>query len=282
MTNRKDWRLGASSCILRGWENHNDKGFSAYKEAGINCAEFSVTVWTDSFENLDFYDHPEKIYEIAKCAGVEFTSFHAPFSQDISLSHPDEKQRKIAVDTIKRAISSAAKIGIKTMVIHPSGGHYDEYDDRNIIKNQSIECVGEIYRHCESLGVTLAVENMTGKGICGNPGEMIAMLNKYPNLKVCFDTNHCANILPEDYLDELIKAEMQGRIATLHISDYDLCEEKHRIPGDGKISWDKVMAKLEELEYNGVFMYEVSSPKDRDEIYTPQKIAENFKEIMSF
>ena len=180
------------------------------------------------FKKLDFYNHPEKVTDAAKKSGVTISSFHAPFSCEISFSHPDEKQRRIAVETICRAISSAAEAGIKIMVLHPSGGHYEAY----------------------------------------------------PNLKVCFDTNHCTHILPEDYLDELLASGMQGRIAAVHISDYDLCEEKHRLPGDGKINWERVLSKLEELDFDGVFMYEVSKATDREIPYTPQMVADNFRKII--
>lgn len=281
MTDRKNWSVGASTCILQGDNNYTEKGFSLYEKAGIKYAEVSLAVWTGAYEKLDFYEHPEKIYEIAKRSNVEFSSLHTPFSCDISLSHPDEAQRKVAVDTVKRAVSSAAKIGIKIMVLHPSGAHYENYPYREALINQSIGHVGEIYAHCESLGVTLAVENLTGRGVCGRPEEMIRLLNEFPNLKMCFDTNHCTHILPEDYLDTLVKAGMQGRVAAVHISDFDLSEEKHRIPGDGKINWDKVLSKLEELDYSGVFMYEVAAPHDRNEVYTPQIVADNFRELVS-
>ncbi len=279
MTNRNSWKLGASTCILCGCENHTEQGFEAYSRAKIEYAEFTVPIWTGAFEKLDFYNHPEKVFEAAKSCGVTISSLHAPFSCEISFSNPDENQRKTAVETINRAISSAARIGIKTIVLHPSGAHYESYPERSALLSQSMKHVGEVYAHCESLGVTLAVENLTGRGVCGIPSEMIAMLSAYPNLKVCFDTNHCTHILPEDYLDALIKAGMQGRIAAVHISDYDLCEEKHRLPGDGKINWESVLSKLEELDFDGVFMYEVSKGFDREELYTPQMVADNFREI---
>lgn len=279
MTNRNSWKLGASTCILRGWENHTEQGFEAYSMAKIKYAEFTVPVWTGAFEKLDFYNHPEKVVEAAKKCDITISSLHAPFSSEVSFSHPDENKRKTAVETIKRAISSAARARIKIMVMHPSGAHYENYPDREVLFTQCKNHVGEIYAHCESLGVTLAVENLTGRGVCGTPSEMVEMLEVYPNLKVCFDTNHCTHILPEDYLDALIKAGMQGRIAAVHISDYDLCEEKHRLPGDGKINWESVLSKLEELDFDGVFMYEVSKGFDREEIYTPKMLADNFREI---
>ena len=54
MTDRHNWKLGASTCILRGADNHTDEGFASYKDAGIKYAEFTVPVWDGSFEKLDF------------------------------------------------------------------------------------------------------------------------------------------------------------------------------------------------------------------------------------
>lgn len=277
MTDRKNWKLGASTCILRGWENHTEGGFDLYKKADIKCAELSLAVWQGDYENLDFYENPEKLYGIAKNSGVEFTSLHAPFSADISFSHPDSGMRQMAVDKIKKAISSAAKIGIKTIVMHPSGAHYENYPDREVLIRQCVSLVGEVYAHCKGLGVTLAVENLTGKGLCGTPEEMIRLLKEYDELKVCFDTNHCTHILPEDYLDALLKAGMKGRIAAVHISDYFLKKELHLLPGEGKINWEAVLSKLEELDFNGVFMYEVTGSCIKNTLYSPQNVKVNFE-----
>lgn len=281
MTNRHDWQPGASGCILRSWRNHTEEGFDLYRQAGIKYAELSVPVWTNAFEGLDFYDHPEKIYSIAQRSGVEFSSFHVPFSVEVSFSNPDAVARHAAAEIMKKTIRSAAEIGIKTMVIHPSGAHYEKYSDREFLVKQCIEHVGEIYEYCERVNVTLALENLTGRGVCGTPNEMLRFLHTYENLKVCFDTNHCELLYPEDYLDALLQAGMKGRIATLHVSDYNMGKEMHLMPGEGKINWEKVLSKLEQLDYSGVFMYEVTGNCEKKISYTPQMVADNFKEIIS-
>lgn len=282
MTNRHNWSAGASSCILHGWKNHTEEGFALYREGDIKYAELSLAVWTDAYDELDFYEHPEKIYEAAKRSGVCFSSFHAPFSMDVSLSNPDEEARDKACETIIRAIRSAAKIGIKVMVLHPSCGYREHFAGaRDKYIEQIVREVKRINDVCRTLGVVLAVENMTLKGMCHCPEEMILLLNEIPDVMVCFDTNHCMYFHPEEYLDKLIAAGMRGRIANVHISDYDFDTEKHRLPGDGKINWQAVLSKLEELDYNGVFMYEVSSPKDRDVGYTPKMVRENFDKLMA-
>lgn len=281
MTNMKNWQTGASTCILRGWQNHSAQGFQLYRQAGIKYAELSVPVWNNSFEELDFYDHPEKICTVAESCGVELVSLHTPFSVDVSFSNPDPIARHTAAEIIKRAIYSAARIGTEIMVLHPSGSHYEKYDDRGILVKQCMEHVAEIYDYCEREGVTLALENLTGRGVCGTPQEMIGFLNAFPNLRVCFDTNHCSHILPEDYLSELLQAGMRGRIAALHVSDYNLEKEMHLLPGEGKINWKKLLTRLEQLDYNGVFMYEVSGNIEKNIRYTPQMVKDNFDTLLS-
>ena len=280
MTDRHSWKLGASTCILRGHRNHTPEGFGLYRDAGIKYAELSLAVWTGAFEELDFYNHPEKIKEIALSQGVEFVTFHTPFSMEVSLSHPDIKEREEAHKIIEKAIRAAAKIGIKIMVLHPSCGYDELYRGREAYLKQTLNEVKRVNDLCKDLGVTLAVENMKPDHICCRSSEMIYLLENIPDLKVCFDTNHSLIELPEDYLDALLAAGMGGRVIATHISDCDLDCEMHRLPGDGKINWENVLSKLEQLEFNGVFMYEVSKAKDREEAYTLQMIADNFRKII--
>lgn len=282
MASRHNWSIGASSCILRGWKNYTDEGFALYREGNIKYAELSLTVWTNDYEELDFYEHPEKIYEVAKRNGVEFSSFHAPFSKDVSLSNPDKEARDRAYEIIVKAIRSAAKIGIKLMVLHPSCGYGECFEGaRDKYIEQIIGEVKRINDVCRELGVVLAVENMTLSGMCHCAEEMVIFLNEIPDVMMCFDTNHPVTSHPDEYLDKLIAAGMKGRIANVHISDYDFDVEKHRLPGDGKIDWNTIIRQLEELDFNGVFMYEVSKPKDRDIAYTPKMVNENFYKLMA-
>ena len=280
MTDRHSWKLGASTCILRGSKNHTADGFKKYLDAGTKYAELSLSVWTGDYEKLDFYDHPEKIKEIALSQGVEFATFHTPFSMEVSLSVPDKEKREEAHRVLERAIRSAAKIGIKIMVLHPSCGYDELYPQRQVYLEQTLAEIKRVNDLCRSLGVILALENMKPDHICCRSSEMIYLLQNIPDLKVCFDTNHSLIERPEEYLNALLNAGMQGRIVATHVSDCDLTEEMHRVPGDGKINWEKVLTKLEQLEFDGVFMYEVSKAKDRDIAYTPQMVKDNFKSLI--
>ena len=273
---KENLTLGSSSCIL-GPERHNEEGFSTYRDAGIKYAEFSCC---HNLNQIGFYENPEKIYLAAKENGVEFTSFHLPFSKNISFSNPDKETRLLAEEKLKKTMDVAKSIGIKLMVMHPSCSNYEFYPERKPLFEQCMHHIGNMYEYAEKTGVTLAVENMTGKGLLGIPEEMIPCLKEFPNLKMCFDTNHCKHLLPEEYLDALINENMKGRIAAVHISDYHLKEEEHLLPGEGEIKWDKITDKLFALDFKGIFMYEPGVKKETGERYSAKEVADNFINVI--
>jgi sugar phosphate isomerase/epimerase len=62
-------------------------------------------------------------------------------------------------------------------------------------------------------------------------------------------------------------ADSEIPIYSLHISDYDFVDERHRLPGDGVNDWSGIFRELERAGYEGPLMYEVPcKPKERDEI----------------
>ena len=69
---------------------------------------------------------------------------------------------------------------------------------------------------------------------------------------MCFDTNH---LLTEDNVHFV--QQIQKKIVTTHVSDYDFINERHLLPGEGKVAWAALVDALEKTGYNGPLMYEV-------------------------
>ena len=272
MTNRNDWKLGAATGILRGVDNFTPEGFSQYKKASVECCELSI--WPQHMERFDFIDHPEKLGNIIKDAGVRIHSVHLPYTDGASLSSPDEKITKDSLDIIKVAIRAAAKIGAKVVVIHPSAGHYDEWDSREELLCHSIKCVKEVCEYANSFNLKCAVENMVKGGICNKASEILRYLKEIPSLGLCFDLNHSLIDTNEEVFNRLIEENMHGRIYHIHVSDYDFVNERHWLPGRGITDWNMIMSKLEELNYEGAWMYEVGGEGIDCEI-----VAENYNEL---
>ena len=53
-------------------------------------------------------------------------------------------------------------------------------------------------------------------------------------------------------------AAVKDRLVTVHDSDYDFIDERHFIPGQGKIDWKQLVSALVSSGYSGPFMYEVN------------------------
>ncbi len=276
MTNRKDWSCGASSRILGYYEGHTEKGFAGYKRAGIWYAELSMQ--DNKLTEYGFYENPEKILKASAKNGVELWSFHVPFSEFLNVANLDPIKGPAGMAVMEKGIRAALKIGIKTIVIHPSGESNDDNTRQQEIE-KSIENMRYFAKICDEAGARLAVENLSGTCLGNSSFDIITYLNEIPEIDLCFDTNHLLMQTNEDFLDDLIYHNMQGRVRTLHVSDYDFIDERHRLPGDGINDWEAIMSKLEELDYKGVFMYEVSKPAERDP-FTLEDIKENYDSLM--
>ena len=101
--------------------------------------------------------------------------------------------------------------------------------------------------------------------------EMIEVIEdvNIDNVRVCVDVNHFLQEKSEDGLLALGKY-----VKTLHISDHDYINERHWLPGEGKIDWMKLIGVLEQIGYQGVFNYEAGK-------YTPVEMKENFQQLFA-
>ena len=85
--------------------------------------------------------------------------------------------------------------------------------------------------------------------------EIEELLSAHPSLRVCFDTNHLlGGRCPLEFVREI-----GDKIVSLHVSDYDGIDEKHWLPGEGIVDWAAIMDALDEVGYDGPFLYELGT-----------------------
>ena len=261
------YKIGLSSCgrIL------NEKDFIEYQNSGIEAVEISVGL--DNCSNIDF----KELYRLEKKYGVSLWSFHLPFSP---FSKLEISQRELADSTVthfESLIKKAADIGIDKFVIHPSGEPIAPEDRAERLK-VSKESLFKLANIASKSGAIIAVEDLprTCLGNCSD--EILDLISADDNLRVCFDTNH---LLGEDQV-EFIK-KVGNKIITLHVSDYDFINERHWLPGEGGSDWNSIYKALNEVGYNGVWLYEVGfgSTKTitRERILNCEDFVRNAREI---
>lgn len=252
---RSDWKLGLSVYM----NAMNDESLEALAQAGIYELELCGP------RTMNLFNYPTRNKELSRLAashGITISSLHLPFVD----AHPavrDADLRKTFVDVQSTLIRSAAEAGVSIAVLHPSAEPYKE-DEREMRLSLAIETVGKLTDVATACGITLALENLPRTCLCRTSDEMRRFLDAIPDLRACFDTNH--NLI-EDNLDYL--RAVADRLVTLHVSDYDRIDEKHWLPLQGVNDWSAILSTLEEINYQGRFLYETIEK-------TPSRIRENF------
>lgn len=248
--------IGMSTCGLMPEE----AVIKDYAAAGITHLEVSV-----NNDNCDKVNWAE-VRTLADRYGVTLWSVHLPFSP-FSLLDPsstDEDKRIYTVNRFRQLMTAAAKAGAERFVVHASAEPIPD-DERPARMAQAKKSMAELAGIAAGLGAVVCVEDLPRTCLGHDSAELLELLSADPRLVCCLDTNH---LLTEE-LPHFIAA-VGGRIATLHVSDYDNVNERHWLPGEGVINWSAVLDALEAVGYRGPWMYEIglTSPttlyRDRD------------------
>ena len=262
------FKVGLSSC----GKEIDEKLFSEYKKSGIGFMEISM-----SYEKLEEFDY-KKTQKLAQKYGINLWSFHLPFERACyDISQLDEQKRSLCVKTLSELIKKAADIGIDKFVIHPSREPIED-EERNAKIEKSKQSLKELSCVAVASGGVLAVEDLPRTCLGNSSSELLELVLSDENLRICLDTNHMLMENPADLIRNVGK-----RIITTHISDYDFINERHWLPGEGKINWNEIVAALKEVNYNGVWLYEIGfkCPKTiiRDRDLVCDDFTRNAKEI---
>lgn len=259
MTYAQTLKKGTSLCFTHELTR---EALLTVKHAGIDAVELSFNR-KYYMETIDFPHNAREYGALAKEIGVELWSIHLPFSRQLDISNLCDEDCTLTMETNLALIRAAGEIGIRVAVLHPSSEPIsDEIRPERL--RRSKENIIRLREACDAAGMLLAVENLPRTCLCNRSDEMISLLEG-TGAGIVFDTNHA---LGEDNLHFLTALKDSGLpIYSLHISDYDFVDERHRLPGDGINRWQELLSILEAAGYSGPLMYEVpAQPKDRDVI----------------
>lgn len=198
-------------------------------------------------------------------AGLKVWSCHLPFSRQLDISVLDDSARMANIAFLREMITICGEVGPRKLVLHPSSEPISDAEREERIRN-SITSIGLLRHEAARIGAELCIEDLPRTCLGRNSAELLRIVEPYPDVKICFDTNH---LLTEDPV-RFVEA-CGDRIATVHVSDYDGADERHWLPGRGTIDWPGLYRALMQSGYRGVFMYELKrgegSPAEMVSIY---------------
>lgn len=204
----------------------------------------------------------------AQALGLQLNNIHLPYGRDWDISISDDALRKIAVDNVKSLIAWGDKLVPYCYVFHPSAGPVLDKDRAKRLADLQ-SSMKELQAYTST---PLAVENMPRTGMLNTSNELLQFAQSMGKVDYCIDVNHFLRETPDDALNVIGKYAI-----TLHISDHDYGDEKHWLPGKGKIEWQKVIAALEKVGYQGVWNYELRA----GEYTCLQDVKDNFEGLFA-
>ena len=224
------------------------------KESGIDYIELSL--------GKGFEPDYEQMVKAANSANVGIWTAHLPYRPmdqlDISLEDPEVRAK--GLDFLSRLIARIADLGVDKFVLHPSTP-LPENCNRTERKKCAMDTLNKLAEAAHRYGAVIAVEDMTRPCLGNSAEELRELISVNDKLRVNFDMNHLFNNTHEEF------AKLLGdKIISVHISDYDMAEERHWLPGEGSLDWPRITRLLWDIGYRGVWMYELS--------FTGRKMAE--------
>ena len=243
------------------------------QNAGFETAEL---VFPSDMSIKPMFEEAAKRRSDIRSSGLHILSAHTPFGPMTDPSSANTAQRRLAMETEKTVLDQISDWEISIAVLHASFEPIGE-DERATRMEIARDAIAELGEYARTRGVTLAVEVLP-RTCLGNCSKEILYLTEHGKLaKVNFDFNH---LLKESHFS-FIEA-VAPYIVTTHVSDYDFVDEKHWMPGIGKIDWKNVIGCIREHGYNGQLMFETY--EDRaipGKICTPGMIVDMWHRLMS-
>lgn len=215
------------------------------KEAGFDAVTLDVCGMAYS-EIFDEYS--VKACKIAKKAGLKIEGIHLPFCTWTDPCSPWEADREEIIKWLIKVCKRLEKFDVRVFVLHPGYPNCTD-ETRGKWMEKLIDSAERIGRELKS---AFCIENMVGGQLLNTADKLKELVDGAPSAYAVLDVNHLLLDKPEDAIIKL-----GNRLKALHISDHDFVNERHWIPGEGKIDWMKVIGALEQIGFDGPFNMEL-------------------------
>ena len=183
-------------------------------------------------------DIEKRFNEISSSFDLEY-SVHAPLS-DINIGSLNPALREASLNEVLLAIDCCRRMDIDLITVHPGFISPLGQLDRGSVLDETRRSIVEIDQAALENGVVVALENMPRMPIttCTEPDELISLLEG-TSLGVCFDIGHAHT---NGNIDDFVKH--RSCFANVHIHDNDGGSDQHLTIGDGRIDFERVLARM--------------------------------------
>ena len=205
--------------------------------------------------------------EIA-ASGLILNGVHLPYGGTRDIANLDDAMREEAICRHLEIVALADAYKPRAYILH---GSWEPIENENRAEGlrRMVEATNRMQKQTKT---PIALESLPRTCLLNTAAEMLEAAKGLDEPHFCLDVNHFLQETTESVIPKI------GQwIVTTHISDHDYINERHLMPGNGKIDWQKVIAALEKVGYRGVWNYELRATE-----YTcMQDIKDNFDSLFA-
>ena len=206
--------------------------------------------------------------QYVKDSKLELNGVHLPYGGSRDIANFDDAVRNEAIAKHLEMIKAADKYSPRCYIIH---GSWEPVPDEK--REEGLRRLADALNYMQQQTKTpIAVESLPRSCLLNTAAEMVKVAAMLDKPYFCLDVNHFLQEKTETVIPKVAKW-----IITTHISDHDYENERHWLPGKGKIDWMKVIGALEKAGYQGVWNYEVRN----DEYAAHQELKDNFDNLFA-
>lgn len=256
-----------------GIDDYED-GLRKIKAHGYDCIDFRGLSSEDAalfkFSENDLEKYLKTVAECAAKNGLEIYQMHGLWP---TCGDTTEEGRAESLVYFKKEMDCAVWLGCPRLVIHPRMAYGWKGGTREQMFEDNVNFLKELLPYAQETGVTLCLENMPfGKEIAFSTAQelkdVITEIND-PLVKICLDTGH-HNAAGEDLYETIV---LFGEdLAALHVHDDRYGQDRHLIPFQGFIDWDKFVQGLKAISFNGCISLETGI-----QLKTPEPMREQLQ-----
>ena len=238
-----------------------ESGLKVLSKHGYNAVDYqefsSMNSPLYAMSDENFANYLQSVRAVAEKNGVEVYQLHAiwPTAGDTT-----EEGRQKSLWYYRRSILGAQHLGCKRVVVHPwmphgwrGGGTREEFFHLNV------RLLTELLPVARECGVAVCLENMPYR-----KGEEFSTVEEWKEVlttvndshaKACLDTGHL-NVMGEDPYASVL--ELRDYLEAMHVHDNRWGADMHLIPYQGTLNWDRLIAGLKEIGFDGCVSLETA------------------------
>lgn len=213
----------------------------------------------------------EAFRQYAADRGITFLQGHLPvvrYTNDdrrqgvdgwFDIAPEDDLDFARAMDVTRKWLDLFAAMGIGISVFHMGGAALKDAGwAEEAVFQRRVKALSRVVEYAVGVGAVVCIENLSFPNCGVDTLEQITALMAAvdgDNIAICLDTGH-AVMAGLDCADFITAAG--GAIRTLHIHENAGTTDDHMLPYErGKIQWDRVLAALAGIGYEGPFNLEI-------------------------